>query len=98
MSGQGPWATLVGLIVLFFGASGVFVQLQDALNTIWSVAPRPGRTIWVTIKDRILSFILVVVTGLLLLASLIASAVLAGMVHLLKASDIPGGMTAWQAR
>ena len=34
-SGHGTLATVVGLVVLFFGASGVFVELQDALNTIW---------------------------------------------------------------
>src|SRR5438876_24483 len=41
-TGSGLLATFLGLATLLFGASGVFGQLQDALNTIWGVAPKPG--------------------------------------------------------
>jgi membrane protein len=38
-------ATVVGIALALFGASGVFGQLQDALNTIWGVKPKPGRSL-----------------------------------------------------
>jgi membrane protein len=75
----GVIATIVGVITLLFGASGVFGQLQDALNTIWRVKPKPERGIKNFIQDRFLSFAMVVVIGFLLLVSLLVSAVLAGI-------------------
>ena len=76
---EGTIATLISIALLFFGASNVFTQLQDALNTIWEVAPKPGRGIKGIVKDRILSFGMVLGIGFLLLVSLILSAVLAGL-------------------
>ncbi|MDZ4779112.1 MAG: YihY/virulence factor BrkB family protein [Planctomycetia bacterium] len=70
---QGTIATITGAIVLLWGASGVFAQLQDALNTIWEVKPKPGRGVWGTIKSRFLSFTMVLGTGFLLLISLVLS-------------------------
>src|SRR5262249_45548979 len=58
-TGHGVIATGVAFALLFFGASGVFVQLQDALNAIWKVQPRPDRGWWDMIRDRFLSFALV---------------------------------------
>ncbi|MGG6296351.1 YihY/virulence factor BrkB family protein [Leptolyngbya sp. AN02str] len=72
-------ATIVGIVTLLLGASGVFGQLQDALNTIWEVAPKPGKGIANFIRSRFLSFGMVVVIGFLLLVSLVLSAVLAGI-------------------
>src|SRR6266550_347070 len=43
---NGVIATTISLIVLLFGASGVFGELQDSMNTIWEVKPRPNMTIW----------------------------------------------------
>lgn len=68
---RGALATAVGLVVLLWGASGVFSQLQDALNTIWEVKPKPGRGILGTIESRFLSFTMVLGTGFLLLISLV---------------------------
>jgi membrane protein len=70
-------ASAVGLLVLLFGASGVFGQLQDALNTIWKVKPKPGRGLRGTLEDRFLSFAMVLGIGFLLLVSLVLSAALA---------------------
>lgn len=72
-SGSGPMATLVGVVTLVLGASGVFGQLQDALNTIWEVVPAPDRGVLGTIKDRLLSFAMVLGVGLLLLVTLMVS-------------------------
>jgi membrane protein len=73
---RGLIATVSGAIVLLWGASGVFAQLQDALNTIWEVKPKAGRGILGTIKDRFLSFTMVLGTGFLLLISLVLSTAL----------------------
>lgn len=77
---NGVLATAIAAAVLFFGASGVFADLQSALNTIWKV---PGRTptggIFSVVKDRLLSFSLVCGAAFLLLTSLVLTAVLAGV-------------------
>lgn len=70
-------ATGLAVVTLLFGASGVFGQLQDALNTVWGVEPKEGRGVWGFIKDRFLSFVAVLGTGFLLLVSLILSSALA---------------------
>ena len=78
--GTGTFATIIGIVTLLLGATGVFGQLQDALNTIWEVAPKPGRGVFGLIRDRFLSFAAVLGIGLLLLASLILSALLAAFI------------------
>lgn len=70
-------ATLIGIATLLFGALGVFGQLQDALNTVWGVAPKPGRGIWGFIETRVLSFTMILGIGFLLLVSLLLSSLLA---------------------
>lgn len=75
----GVISTVFGIIALLFGASGVFGQLQDALNTIWEVKPKPGKAIKDFLQARFLSFASVLVIGFLLLVSLVLSAVLAGI-------------------
>src|SRR5690606_2072506 len=69
----GTIAALLGVATLLFGASGVFGQLQSAMNTIWEVKPKP-LGVWGFIKERFLSFAMVLGTGFLLLASLLLSA------------------------
>ncbi|MGG6266471.1 YihY/virulence factor BrkB family protein [Leptolyngbya sp. AN03gr2] len=75
----GGIATLVGVGFLIFGASGVFGQLQTALNTIWEVKPKPGRAVKSFVQARFLSFAMVLVIGFLLLVSLVLSAALSGV-------------------
>jgi membrane protein len=77
-------ATIVGFITLLLGASGVFGQLKDALNTIWEVQAKKGAGIKGFIKERILSFGMVLVIGFLLLTSLLLTTLLAGMTHWLS--------------
>lgn len=70
-------ATTIGILTLIFGATGVFVELQDALDTVWDVHPHPTHsTIWAMIRDRVLSFSIVCGMAFLLLVSLLFSAVL----------------------
>jgi membrane protein len=70
-------ATVLSVVTLLFGASGVFGQLQDALNTIWEVKPKSGRGFWGFVKDRFLSFTMVMGVAFLLLVSLLITAALA---------------------
>jgi membrane protein len=74
--GSGIFATIIGIATLLFGASGVFNELQGSLNLVWHVKPKPGRGIWGTIRDRFLSFGMVLVIGFLLLVSLVISTAL----------------------
>jgi membrane protein len=73
----GVVATVIGVVTLLFGASGVFGQLQTSLNTIWEVQPKPGRGFMGIVRDRILSFGFIVVIGFLLLVSLVLTAAIA---------------------
>ncbi len=96
--GGGGWATAIGFLVLFFGASGVFVELQDSLNTIWKVMPRPGRPIREIVRERLLSFTVILGTGFLLLVSLVISAALVALGGIFKpVANLPGGAALWQA-
>jgi membrane protein len=96
-SGGGVWATIVGMVIMFIGATGVFVQLQDALNTVWKVAPKPGRGVMGMIRDRFLSFSVVLGIGFLLLVSLVASAALSALGKFLTPGALPGGAYLWEA-
>ncbi len=69
-------AGIIGVIVLLWGASNVFAQLQNAMNVIWDVELKPDADMWVTVKDRLLSFIMVLASGFLLVVSLMLSSVL----------------------
>ncbi len=87
---SGILATVVGIIVGLFGASGVFGQLQDALNTIWGVKPKPGAGIWAFLRARFLSFAMVGGVCFLLLVSLTVESVLRGFSDYLQ-KILPGG-------
>ncbi|HWA73291.1 MAG TPA: YihY/virulence factor BrkB family protein [Polyangiaceae bacterium] len=98
-SAQSPSAgvvsTIVGIVTLFVGASGVFGELQSSLNTIWEVKPKPGRGILGEIKARFISFTMVLGVAFLLLVSLVLSAVLSSVGSTF--SDLlPGGEALWQ--
>ena len=81
--GHGVVATIIGLIALFFGATSVVVELTDALNTIWRVPPRPYTSglagIGRLMKQRFISFTMILGIGFLLLVSLVVSAWLAAL-------------------
>ncbi|HTA18355.1 MAG TPA: YihY/virulence factor BrkB family protein [Polyangia bacterium] len=75
--GGGVIATVVGFVTLVVGATGVMIELQDALNTVWKVVAKPGRGIKGIVRDRLLSFGIVLGFGFLLLVSLVLSAAVA---------------------
>jgi membrane protein len=72
-------ATVIGTALLLFGASTVFTELKDALNTIWGVVVRPGRPFLRLVHDRFFSFSIVLAIGFLLLVSLVISVLLAAL-------------------
>lgn len=78
-AGSGLFASVIGIILLLFGATGLFVELQDALNTVWGVTAKPNRGVKNFLRNRALSFVMVLSIGFLLLASLVLSAVLASL-------------------
>jgi len=74
--GTGIFSSIAGIIVLFLGASGVFQELRSGLNTIWESEAVVPSGIWGLIKERILSFGLVLSLGFVLIVSLIVSTML----------------------
>ncbi len=70
---------LVGVVTLLFGASSVFVELRESLNKVWEVKDKPGEGFWAMIRERFVSFSMVLVIGFLLLVSLVLSAALAAI-------------------
>src|SRR5438105_8455063 len=85
-------ATVLGIVLALFGASGVFGQLQDALNTIWGVKPKPDAGLHEFLRARFLSFAMVAGVCFLLLVSLVIEAVLKAFSHSITTA-IPGGAT-----
>ncbi|MBW4446135.1 MAG: YihY/virulence factor BrkB family protein [Spirirestis rafaelensis WJT71-NPBG6] len=92
---QGTIASIISVVVLLFGATGLFTELQDALNTIWEVQPKPGRAVKNMVRNRFLSFAMVLGIGFLLLVSLIISGILAALVGYFN-NLIPGIDFIWQ--
>jgi membrane protein len=91
-SAHGTLANIVGIVVLLIGASGAFVQLQTTLNRIWCVRPKPGHFWTDFVKQRLISFAMILGISFLLLVSLIISSILAAVTgyfeHLLPGSSI----------
>ena len=76
---QNTFALIVGLGTLLYGATGMFVSLQKALNTIWEVEPDPKAGILKLLKDRLFSLSLILVIGFLLLISLVITALISAI-------------------
>jgi membrane protein len=75
----GLFATVLSLMTLLLGATGVVSELKDTLNTIWHVQPAPDSGLLSTLKARLMSLAFVLGVGFLLLVSLVVSAVLSAM-------------------
>jgi len=75
-------AVVVGVGALLLGATGVFGQLQDALNTIWEASPKKASGMWGLIRSRLLSLAAVFGTAFLLLVSLAVSAAIGGIIDM----------------
>lgn len=88
-------ASVAGFVTVFIGATGVFAALQDGLNTIWRVKAKSKNLVWVIVRQRIYTFLLVLGLGALLFGSLVASAALSAL------GEVAGGRQGppwfWQA-
>ncbi len=89
----GTIASIISIVVLLFGATGLFTELQDSLNTIWEVQPKAG--VKKMVRNRFLSFAMVLGIGFLLLVSLIISAVLQALINYFS-HMLPGVDFIWQ--
>ena len=89
------WVSLaIGTVLTIFGASTVFAHLQQTLNRVWDVEPKPTNAVWEFLKHRLLSFALVVTLGFLLMISLVASAVLTALYEHIEA--LTGSAALWR--
>jgi membrane protein len=89
--GKSVLATVIGIALALFGATGVFGQLQDALNTIWGVKAKPGEGMMSFLRARFVSFAMLGGVFFLLLVSLTIEALLKGFSHYVQ-SALPGGL------
>ncbi len=88
-------ATIIGVVTLLLGATSAFGQLQDSLNIIWKVRQNPKLGILGLLRQRLLSFSLILVIAFLLLVSLVLGAALAA-VGSFATEKLPGGEFLWQ--
>jgi membrane protein len=83
-----PLFGFIAIVGVLFGATGLFFGMQDALNAVWNVPPRPPRNVWRSIlgifQDRALSFAMVLASGVILTVSLAISALLTTLDPLLR--------------
>jgi membrane protein len=92
----GIFATILGVATLIFGATGFFIQLQGALNTIWDVEEKSEGGVLGMLRARFLSFTLILGIGFLLLVSLVLSAGLSILANYAQGL-FPGSALVWQA-
>lgn len=76
---QGKLASTIAIITLVLSATGLFMELQAALNAIWGVEEKPNQGVRGFIKNRLLSFAMVLGIGFLLLVTLVVSAALSSL-------------------
>lgn len=75
LSNNDSFVTVVGLVILFIGASGVFSEIQDSINFIWSIDAKPKRGVVKFIKNRLMSFSMIGAAGFLLLVGLLVNSI-----------------------
>jgi membrane protein len=85
LSGKGSVALVIGVITLLIGSTAVFAEIQDSINTIWGFKAKPKKGIWKMLRNRFLSFSVVVGLGFLLLVSLVVATIVEGLSNRLKA-------------
>lgn len=81
---KGVMASIIGGVTLLIGATSIFADIQDSINSIWGIKPKPKRGWLKMLQNRFLSFSVIVSLGFVLLVSLAVSAVLDGFSSRLK--------------
>ncbi|MEI6948526.1 YihY/virulence factor BrkB family protein [Paraflavisolibacter sp. H34] len=84
VAGKGMVAATIGFVTLLIGATTVFAEIQDSINSIWGLKPKP-KTGWIKLlMNRLLSFSVIISLGFLLLVSLALSALIDGLMRRLQ--------------
>lgn len=83
-NGSGALSSIIGLVALFYAATGIFAQLRDAINTIWEGPGTLRNAPKQIILDRLLAFVLVLSTGLLFVVATFANLVISLIASLLR--------------
>jgi membrane protein len=86
LEGKNTGAAVIGFVMLLVGATTVFAEIQDSINSIWGIKPKPLKGIWLMVKNRLMSFSLIISLGFLLLVSLAVTTVVEGLNHRLRAA------------
>jgi membrane protein len=79
LSKNTPLATVISIVTLIIGATGIFGEIQDSLNRIWGLKIKEKAGVWKVILNRLLSFSLVLSLGFILVVSLILNAIIIGL-------------------
>jgi membrane protein len=85
ITGGSRTTATVGFITLFVAATGVFAEIQDSINTIWNLKPKPKKSWLKLITDRLLSFSVIISLGFILLVSLMVNGVIEAIMNRLQA-------------
>jgi membrane protein len=85
LSGKETMAAVIGIATLLFSATAVFAEIQDSINTIWGFKAKPKKGLWKIVRNRFLSFSVIVSLGFLLLVSLAITSIIEGLSNRLKA-------------
>lgn len=96
-SGSSVPATVLSIVFFAFGATGLFGQLQIALNLLWEVEPKAGRGLRGSLHDRLGSFLAVLGISMLLLAGLLVTAILSSLRQILPSAPAAQGFPLWWA-
>ena len=67
------WSTITSVVIVILGATSVFAELQDSLNIIWGIKPKPKRGWLQIIKNRVLSFSIIISIGFIMLVSFVVN-------------------------
>lgn len=73
---QGHFAFIVGIVTLVVGATSVFAEIQDSINQIWNLKPKPKKGWLKMLRDRLMSFSVIISLGFILLVSLLINGIL----------------------
>ncbi|MCE5326523.1 MAG: YihY/virulence factor BrkB family protein [Planctomycetaceae bacterium] len=95
-TGGGPLAVVLGVSLLLVAASGIFREMQSAMDVIWAVETRPRKALLSFILKRLMSFLMVLVLGALVVASMASTSLLQALKALLPASSSPWAYAMWK--
>ncbi|HVK96892.1 MAG TPA: YihY/virulence factor BrkB family protein [Flavisolibacter sp.] len=84
ISGKGPITATIGIITLLIGATTVFAEIQDSINTIWKLKIKSSSPWWKAILNRLVSFSIIVSLGFLLLVSLLLNGLIEALMGRLQ--------------